>query len=373
MSFFTRLSAFIKATLLYIRSLIPRPFGVHIRHAILLSVTDVEKQIVADIPEMKNRVFDIEMGVLDSSAITPQEDIVTLPTLKSIPPLKSVIQQVVPFFPLGDVTNAPRTPPRRLAFKGNEENISPTRSQTPRKPTPLRRMPRYLNFTGNSPLEVSPAKASLKSSCSSMTPFPLDGSPRGFKTSTPVVGPLRLEAGLANTSNRSLNLAVRIRSAIYGRKADDDDDESLAARDLFNCDSICSGAALDGVLKLIQDLDEEQDYGTPVRIQSTSYSPSKGSPSMLPYLRGRSLSFASTLSNSSSGAFDDLLASIERKLPGNEWHDIVQFSDSVESLEEEAHWSDVVSEPTPKKTNNAHPDSQKTAENRQNSREKIEA
>ncbi|KAJ7605016.1 hypothetical protein FB45DRAFT_1149674 [Roridomyces roridus] len=344
MSVFTTLLTLVKNTLVYIRSMVLRPFtNPRLRNPVLVAVAvgDVEKQVVAG-PKQATKVLDVEKGMLDVVAPEIARPLAPTTPLK----LKSSPQKLVSSLPLAETTNMPRTPPRRLEYKGKEvktkENASPTQARTP-----LRRKARYLDLNGNVPLKTSPVKTSPSSAKSrplSTPSFRLNGSPQDLKTSTPIVdvSHLRLEAGLASISMPSLNLTARIRSALYGIKVDHYD-ESLAARDLFSRDSVCSGFTLDGVIQTINGPEEEEVYGFPIRIQSTAYSPSKSSPSRLPYLRDRSSSVASTITTSSSGGFSQLLTTIEQKYPGTEWGDIVQFSNSADSITEEVHWSDVIS------------------------------
>ncbi|KAJ7607964.1 hypothetical protein FB45DRAFT_1130755 [Roridomyces roridus] len=343
MSVFTTLLTLVKNTLVYIRSMVLRPFfNTAVRKPVLVAVAvqHVEKQVVAEVSARANELMDVEKGVLDVVVLEIAHPLAPTTPLKR----KSSPQKVVSSLLLAEITNMPRTPPRRLEYKGKEsktkENASPTQARTP-----LRRKARYHDLNGNVSLKTSPVKTSASSAKSrplSTPSFRLNGSPNGLKISTPIgdVSPLRLEAGLANTP--SLNLAARIRSALYGIKVDYDD-ESLAAHDLFSRDSVGSGFTLDGVIQTIKDLEEEEDYGFPIRMESTQYWPSKSSPSRLPYLRDRSSSVASTITASSSRGFSELLTIIEQKYPGTEWGDIVQFSNSADSIAEEVHWSDIIS------------------------------
>jgi 2-hydroxy-3-keto-5-methylthiopentenyl-1-phosphate phosphatase len=112
------------------------------------------------------------------------------------------------------------------------------------------------------------------------------------------------------------------------------------------------------------DEDDEDDYGQPLNVRSTCYSLSSravfssgstvailssSESSELPYLRDSVSSLSMTsVSSSSFGSFNDLLASVERKYFGTEWGDIGKFSAGDESDEhglggigDREQWSDV--------------------------------
>jgi hypothetical protein len=162
---------------------------------------------------------------------------------------------------------------------------------------------------------------------------------------SPLINPLKLESSLPG---ESVDWAARIRSVFYtNRMGDEDLSESI--RDLFSREST-SSIELDHSTNIIKDgdlLDDEDKYGRPLSVRSPCYSPSSeassnaasfsgstpasplpcSSPSELPYLHGSHTgSGLSSSSSESFGAFNDLLASVERKYPGRYWKNIVQFT-----------------------------------------------
>ncbi|KAJ7125543.1 hypothetical protein C8R43DRAFT_1030483 [Mycena crocata] len=249
-------------------------------------------------------------------------------------------------------------------------------------------MPRCLNLTGVTPIKSpcvqTPPSSGSKSRRSSLVSF--DDSPRSRRSprdsgygASPFITPLKLESGLPG---KSVDFVARIRSAFYKRQGDYED-EHEDVRDFFNRDSRYSDLALDHTMDVIKDTtdqegpedhtDDEVDYGRPISIRSTFYSPSRESPSGLsfdgpkllsplscavssdlPYLHGSNPDL-SPLSSISSGALDDLLASVELKYPGGDWGKIVKFGDKEDEYEgvntpveivkddkQQQHWSEIV-------------------------------
>ncbi|KAJ7476697.1 hypothetical protein FB451DRAFT_246453 [Mycena latifolia] len=240
--------------------------------------------------------------------------------------------------PLSIVTNCVRASAplhKRVASKTDRENTP----LAPRKPTPLRRMPRYLNLTGTSPTKPAPSTAHSPSGSSksrrSTLACPAERAARPRKSvsfataeSSPCISPVKLES--RRGPGASIDFAARVRSVFYKRADVYDDEDCDSVRHLFDRDSLYSQPAA-------RDCDEEDDddYGTPLTLRSTCYSPSRPSArdvfsapgsSRLPYLRDSGASWASVArfsSSSSTTVFNDLLASVERKYPASEWTDIV--------------------------------------------------
>ncbi|KAJ7088826.1 hypothetical protein B0H15DRAFT_930882 [Mycena belliarum] len=221
---------------------------------------------------------------------------------------------------LSTVTNYARTsaaPHKCTPTKSDRENAQ----APPRKITPLRQMPRYLNLTGTSPtksggsLKPPPGCGGSKSRRSTLAGPVERTAPRPRKSvsfataeSSPCISPAKPEQR-RKTPGASIDFAARVRSAFYKRDDMFDDD----VRHLFNRDSLISPSAACEC-----DSEDEDDH-------------SKPRPSRLPYLRDSTASWASAssssgVSDSSAGhMFNDLLASVDRKYPG-EWADIVQIA-----------------------------------------------
>jgi hypothetical protein len=162
------------------------------------------------------------------------------------------------------------------------------------------------------------------------------------RDASPLINPLKLESSLPG---ESVDWAARIRSVFYtNRMGDEDLSESI--RDLFSRES-ASSIELDRSKDIIKDgdlLDDEDEYGRPLSVRSPCYSPSNEASSSAAFFSGSTptsplpcswsselpyLPTGSGLSSSSSesfGAFNDLLASVERKYPGRYWKDIVRFT-----------------------------------------------
>ncbi|KAJ7114057.1 hypothetical protein C8R44DRAFT_881605 [Mycena epipterygia] len=293
------------------------------------------------------------------ASTVPTSRIVHPPALDPFVKYSSTLKHRTPQpLPLSTVANFARTPRKHIASKSQGENNDPSRTQA-RKPTPLRRMPRYLNLTGTLPTNLpayTQSSNGIKSRRASLVWFadgPMDhDSPcisESFcgDNSSPFVTPLKLESGL---QGESLDWAARIRSVFYKRD-EGEDDEHESARDLFNRDSV--GFALDHAMDVIEHLpcdDDEYEYGRPLSIVSTCYSPSSdastdaffpacalvsplsfSSSSELPYLRESNTGLSH--SSISSASFNDLLVSVERKHPGTDWKDVVQFTVDDEKVE----------------------------------------
>ncbi|KAJ7604940.1 hypothetical protein DFH06DRAFT_1386583 [Mycena polygramma] len=243
--------------------------------------------------------------------------------------------------PLAMVTNVLRvSAPSKTSTKSG--SMRENELQALPKPTPLRRMPRYLNLTGAPPVKSLP---SVKTSPSGKTAH--RGSLVWF--ATPAVPTLKMDSD-------SVDLVVRIQRALRTQE-DENEDEVANARGLVKRDSVWSGLApLDAADE--EDEDHEEDYGRQLSIQWTSYSPSTpssddhlfGCPpfefSHLPYLQS-SGSVLSLQPSSSTDSFNDLLASVDRKHPGTEWRDIIEFSgdniceNEYEQEHEHEQWSEV--------------------------------
>ncbi|KAJ7147666.1 hypothetical protein C8R43DRAFT_528403 [Mycena crocata] len=416
MSVFSKFTTFLKTTLFSIRAFLLRPFA-RMRSPAMHTCAvnpyplapDLENRIMDIVHDTQceigyNKGLDLEKGVFgvaspcqstchaaqnasfaeigahsgpNSAHVSPT------PASRIIRPSSVVsivkhAQKVAAPVPLSIVTNfarIPGSPRRHVQSKSQNENTSPTPLQARRKPTPLRRMPRYLNLTGASPTKspcVKTPPSGSKSRRSSVVSFansPVSRkSPRdsGYGAS-PFITPLKLESGLPSESP---DWATRVRSAFYKRRQDDYDDEHDDVRDFFNRDSKYSGVTLDYAMDAITKLDsqedsedDEVDYGRPISVRSTCYSPSREAssdisfnghkrllPSLpcavsseLPYLR-ESNTGLSLSSSMSSGAFDDLLASVERKYPGQDWSEIVKFADDEEGINgtpQDEQWSDI--------------------------------
>ncbi|KAJ6552873.1 hypothetical protein B0H19DRAFT_1295264 [Mycena capillaripes] len=154
---------------------------------------------------------------------------------------------------------------------------------------------------------------------------------------SPLTPRLKLESA-------SLNFATGMQSVFYTAHNDEEDchdAEYHNVRHLFNRDSVWPGLTSLDHIDAADEEDEEDGYGQPLSIRSSCYSPSSESSSEifcvvahalpnsqsseLPYLCD-SVSSLSVTSSTSSESFNDLLASVERKWPGTEWSDNVQFS-----------------------------------------------
>ncbi|KAK7031743.1 hypothetical protein R3P38DRAFT_827332 [Favolaschia claudopus] len=144
--------------------------------------------------------------------------------------------------------------------------------------------------------------------------------------------------------------AARIRSVFYNKK-EPLEDETDDLRGLFHRRDSAGSDEDDTNEVFIHNLDLDLDAPPALRASLTFSDPSD-----LPYLRHSQSYNTTTTSNrltmsssASSGAFNDLLASVERKYPGRRWRDIVQFEfDGVapvvvpDSAKERAHWSEVL-------------------------------
>ncbi|KAJ7437983.1 hypothetical protein B0H11DRAFT_2294064 [Mycena galericulata] len=254
--------------------------------------------------------------------------------------------------PLSVVTNLARRnsdPPRHVPHRSYGEKFRPGHSQEPRRTPSTRRTSRSFNLTGSS-LATSETSAERKPRRRSLVCFNPAPSRRSLSISTagssPFISPKKLESGLPE---EAVDLAARIKSVFYKPGVHDDEHESV--RDVFNRDSVFAIRSEESFIRRLdgtQDFDEEDDNGKPVSGRSTYYSCSTvyscdtsfdaptpaalrfqirtSDSSELPYLRNGSsgsLSGLSETSSTSSAAFSDLLASVERTYPGNEWRDIV--------------------------------------------------
>ncbi|KAJ7288635.1 hypothetical protein C8J57DRAFT_1642749 [Mycena rebaudengoi] len=369
-------------------------------------ITDGSSDRIASLPR---KMVDLEMGICTAPSSyqhIPQvvSKMETFPTVMVIPASAAITPKKPSGRPpLSIVTNLARIPTsnsKHLASKPQRENISPV---APRKPTPLRRMPRYLNLTGSSPTKAAspvqntpgdskPRRGSLVWFADTLSnraaSSPITPTRANFCVSPPI-SPIKLESSRAN--DLSFDLEARIHSVFYKNVDEEQEDED--ARDFFCRDSVCSGAGLDELVFLVKDLDklqpvlvdddneaddEEEDYGETISILSTSDSPSSAyredivtqihSPSEsseLPYLRNElspKVSLLSLASSTSSAVFNDLLASVDRKYAGLDWADMVQIGDGeddeddeeftgmnpyggiaeADDEEEGGHWSDVL-------------------------------
>ncbi|KAJ6465198.1 hypothetical protein C8R47DRAFT_1155298, partial [Mycena vitilis] len=245
--------------------------------------------------------------------------------------------------PLSVGTNLARVsgphPKTAISRKFQDENRLPTPAQPPRK-----QPPRYLNLGATS--TTKPAKKQYPRHGKSLGSNIIKSMDRDTSSrlapaalAPPFTTMLKLEAG--SIPGDSQDLAARIRSVLYkSREGDEDLAESI--RNLFNRDSILA-------LDQSEPLDDEGDFGRHFRrvystfgfgspsSQTSSSDESFDGPttplsppacswsSRLPYLLERSnhLSLSPSLS---ADAFNDLLASVERKYPGRDWKDVVEFA-----------------------------------------------
>ncbi|KAJ7743704.1 hypothetical protein DFH07DRAFT_777320 [Mycena maculata] len=383
MSVLSKIFTLVKITLVYIRAFLLHAFGSNhtdqkssvTPYPLALDLENCIIDIRCDTSEPANTGMDPEQGVFNWASPTAEENIfnqivnsqTTPPSDAEGPPIsrsidKGQLSKRPKIPPFSNVTNTvpPRTSPHKETLYNSEgENISPTRPQPSRKPTPLRRMPRYLNLTGASPTRsaVASVKKSLgKFRHDSLIHLGNDWAARGCSSPCKSVQvepspftPLKPGAGLAGDSD---DLSARIRSAFYP-SLPRADDEHENVRDFFNRDSECSGFAPNLAMNLIRDLDrdDEDDYDKSLSVRSTCYSPSKESAcadsipapilrssaaSELSYLRDNSspsITCLTTSSSRSSAAFNDLLSSVARKHPGTRWKHIVRFKlpDETES------------------------------------------
>ncbi|KAJ7036597.1 hypothetical protein C8F04DRAFT_474195 [Mycena alexandri] len=271
-------------------------------------------------------------------------------------PLPTTPKQQQDAMPLGVVTNFARvrgarrqslpTPSEgRGAENGMQSETPPKKKE---KESPRRRMPRCLNLARTSPGVKKHAASS-------------PGSPtKGVSCGSPGGSPAALASCVA--ADEAVDWAARIRSVFYNRKWDgEDDDLPESIREFFTRDSVGSdehehersvGSSTKGEDSegCEHDADAEDDYGRPLSVRSTCYSPSRAdsspeseslatpthphahlqlsgvpSSSELAYLGGDA-SELSASSSGASGAFNDLLASVDRKYPGRHWPEIIQFS-----------------------------------------------
>ncbi|KAJ7663964.1 hypothetical protein DFH06DRAFT_1189063 [Mycena polygramma] len=267
-------------------------------------------------------------------------------------PIPKLEREITHPAPLSVATNFARVPgpPSKTAIsrKIRDENKLPTPAQPSRK-----QPPRYLNLGVSSP--TKPAKkqyprhgkslgSNIIKSMDRDTPSQLAPSPL-FPT------PLKLEAG--SIPGDSQDWAARIRSVLY-KTREGDEDLAESVRNLFNRDSVLALDPSEAV-DIIEDrdlnlrLDDEVDFGRRFRRVDSTFcfespsgqtsssdesfdgptTPSSPPPcswsSGLPYLLERSthLSLSPSLS---ADAFNDLLASVERKYPGRDWKDVVEFA-----------------------------------------------
>jgi hypothetical protein len=79
--------------------------------------------------------------------------------------------------PLSVVTNLPRTSTPAYKYVQSRSHGENAHSQAPRKPTPLRRMPRYLNLAGTSPTKATSSMSRKKSHRGSFVWF-VDAAPQ---------------------------------------------------------------------------------------------------------------------------------------------------------------------------------------------------
>ncbi|KAJ6580805.1 hypothetical protein B0H19DRAFT_1251099 [Mycena capillaripes] len=297
---------------------------------------------------------------------------------------KQEIPQSSPLSVVSNFARVPGPPAKPTLPKTQGENSDPSQGQAPRKQSPLRRIPRYLNLAGTSPTKPA-IKQSPRGRSNSSGPYAIKFMDRAAPCQlvsscangpSPFITPLKLESSLPGDS---VDWAARIRSVFY-KNREGDEDLSESVRNLFSRDSTRSSIDLDHSTDLIKDGDllnvlddEEDDYGRPLSVHSTCYSPSSPTSSSsdesfedpppvspltcswsseLPYLRDRQ-SALSLSSSVSSGAFNDLLASVERKYPGRYWKGIIQFTSGDEeeykgvkpysgiAVGQQQHWSDV--------------------------------
>ncbi|KAJ7173416.1 hypothetical protein C8R46DRAFT_1215363 [Mycena filopes] len=216
----------------------------------------------------------------------------------------------------------------------NGENIHIHRqSEQPppkKKESPVRKMPLRYNLRFGT--RTSPTKAKLKSERAESS----GGSPTKGKA---ISSELASAAFHHQAADESVDWAARIRSVFYNRQWDVDDDLPESVRDyFFTRDSVGSGG--DESVEISKDDDD------PLGVRSTRATESLATPgaqaqqssSELAYLGSSSSSnighcdsnsdtaALSTSSSGASGAFNDLLASVDRKYPGRRWVEIVQFS-----------------------------------------------
>ncbi|KAJ7654578.1 hypothetical protein DFH06DRAFT_1202782, partial [Mycena polygramma] len=270
-----------------------------------------------------------------------------------MPKLEREITQSAPLSVATNFARVPGPPPKTaISRKIRDENKLPTPAQPSRK-----QPPRYLNLGVTS--TAKPAKKQYprhgKSLGSNIIIESMDRdtssqlAPSAHAPLFPT--PLKLEAG--SIPGDSQDWAARIRSVLY-KTREGDEDLAESVRNLFNRDSILALDQCEAV-DIIEDrdsnlmLDDERDFGRHFRRVHSTFgfgspsgqtsssdesfdgptTPSSPPPcswsSGLPYLLERSthLSLSPSLS---ADAFNDLLASVERKYPGRDWKDVVEFA-----------------------------------------------
>ncbi|KAJ7236436.1 hypothetical protein B0H12DRAFT_127903 [Mycena haematopus] len=215
--------------------------------------------------------------------------------------------------PLSVATNFARIPdpPRKtIPSQSQDENNNPTHTQMLRKDRSPGRKLRYFNLSPKkSPgTKISSGKTSISQRKTDRDdPHEMFGSSCGDRAATS----LKLEC---NPSDEPIDWAARIRSVFY-KNREVDEDLSGSVRELFSRDSRGSSFAGDNYHHSLS-----HSSSTPA-----SSSPPCSESSELPYLSDTHASL-SVSSSASSGAFNDLLASVERKYPGQRWKDVVKFS-----------------------------------------------
>ncbi|KAJ6552917.1 hypothetical protein B0H19DRAFT_1377666 [Mycena capillaripes] len=338
MSVFTKLVTFSKTTLLSVPAFLLRSF---VRHpARLVSpyplAPDLENCVVDvghDGCDFVQKGLDLEKGIF---SVSPIQDGSDFPTRSKHGQEFYHLQDSLPAASLLlVVTNLVRTsaitPQKHVQSQSRGENVHSARSQVQRKPTLLRRMPRYLKITGAAPAQAT---------------SPVKNTPSGKKArrgslvwflaahKSPPIPPLKLESA-------SLDLATGIKRVFYtahNEGGDCHDAEYHNIRDLFNRDSVWPGLTSLDHIDAADEEDEEDGYGQPLM-----HALPNSQSSELPYLCD-SVSSLSVSSSTSSESFNDLLASVERKWPGTEWSDNVQFSADEDNGDDNAskdEWSDV--------------------------------
>ncbi|KAJ7745802.1 hypothetical protein DFH07DRAFT_942771 [Mycena maculata] len=370
------LSAFFKGTLLYIRTFLLRLFV----HGPLVETAPVTPYPIA--PHLENCIIDIrrdgervckEDGDLEQDVLAPPSfvhhashndrartpsgiaDPASFPGHES----SSSISGKIPAPPLSVITNFVRTPAsplvRHIPHRSQGENIRPVHSQTLPRPSSLKRIPRSSDLTRgssrSSATSISNPPGASRSRRGSLVWFASGQSVPLVPGSLPYITPLKLESGLPV---ETVDLAARIRSVFYKPGTDDDGLETV--RDIFGRDSVYSLSLPRahfgiGYLDCVDGF--EDDYGRPLSVRSmcyytsssSSYDVSFSSPVCLPlhpsessalaYLHNSSwgsISALSATSSNSSATFSDLLASVERKYPGSDWTDIIQFAGDGEKV-----------------------------------------
>ncbi|KAF8211051.1 hypothetical protein K438DRAFT_1808694 [Mycena galopus ATCC 62051] len=310
------------------------------------------------------------------SAAVPYRNVSSIPTrLPIVPRLvfkpspssakQARMTQPAPLFVVTNFTRVPAPPRKIIPSKSQDENNPSDPPTPPPKDRPRWRKSRYLSISPqkSSGIKTSPDKIDTsrqKTNRDGPAPYEVFGSSGGYGP----VNSLELESSY---SGESVDWAARIRSVFY-KNREADEDLSASVRNLFSRDSATSSISFDhsmGILTAGDLLHDENkggarysssSSGTSLPFISAPTSPlPRSESSEIPYLRDSFTGDLSMSGSTSSGAFNDLLASVERKYPGQRWKDIVEFSTNNQddggmgvnpyngiAEEEKQQWSDVL-------------------------------